>query len=134
MTYLLDTHAWIQIACGDKLPPLVVRTLKSSSGSLALADVSLWEAAKLIELGRLQLSVPLSEFYRLALAPELVVLPITPAIAEEVTLLESTGFHKDPADQLIVATARIHGLQLISDDTRIQKWGKVPMLWRSIRE
>lgn len=133
MTHLLDTHAWIQIACGEKLPPLVVRTLKEISESLALADISLWEAAKLIELGRLQLSVPLSEFFRLALGPELIVLPVTPAIAEEVTRLEATGFHKDPADQLIVATARVHGLHLISDDNRIQQWGNVPMLWRSTR-
>lgn len=133
VTHLLDTHAWIQIACGNKLPPLVVRTLKAHADSLALADISLWEAAKLIELGRLRLSVPLSEFFRLALGPELIVLPITPAISEEVTRLEESGFHKDPADQLIVATARVHGLHLISDDTRIQKWGKVPMLWRSIR-
>ena len=133
MTYLLDTHAWIQIVCGEKLPPLLVRTLEANKDSLALADISLWEAAKLIELGRLRLSVPFSEFFRRSLAPELIVLPITPTIAEEVTQLQATGFHKDPADQLIVATARVHGLHLISDDSRIRKWGKIPMLWRSFR-
>lgn len=64
---------------------------------------------QLIELGRLQLAVPLAEFFRLALTPELTVLPITPAIAERVTRLQATGFHKDSADQLIVATALVHG-------------------------
>jgi len=133
VTHLLDTHAWIQRACGERLPPLVDRTLTDRADSLALADISLWEAAKLIELGRLELSVPLPEFFRLAITSELTVLPVTPAVAERVTLLDASGFHRDPADQLIVATALVHGLRLVSDDTRIQKWAGVPMLWRTQR-
>ena len=37
------------------------------------------------------------------------------------------------ADQLIVATALVHGLRLISDDSRIRQWGRVPLLWRTSR-
>ena len=133
MTHLLDTHAWIQRALGEPLPPLVEKTLTEHADSLALADVSLWEAAKLVELGKLELSVPLAEFFRLALTPELMVLPVSPAIAERVTTLEASGFHKDPADQLIVATALVHKLRLVSDDSRIRLWGGVPLLWRSAR-
>lgn len=133
MTHLLDTHAWIQRACGETLPPLVNRTLATHANSLAIADISLWEAAKLVELGRLQISVPLAEFFRLATTVELTVLPVTPAIAERVTSLESLGFHKDPADQLIVATAWVHGLRLISNDARIHRWARVPLLWRTSR-
>ncbi len=133
MTHLLDTHAWIQRALGEPLPPLADQTLTRHAETLAIADISLWEAAKLVELGRLELSIPLAEFFRLAIAPELMVLPVTPAIAERVTVLEAAGFHKDPADQIIVATALGHGLRLISDDRRIRQWGCVPMLWRTIR-
>ncbi len=133
MTHLLDTHAWLQRALGEVLPPLVERTLTEHADSLAIADVSLWEAAKLVELGRLELAIPLADFFRLAVTPELTVLPIVPAIAERVVTMESSGFHKDPADQLIVATALVHNLRLISDDSRIRQWGRVPMLWRSSR-
>ena len=84
MTHLLDTHAWIQRALGLKLPSLVEQAMTEHSDTLAIADISLWEAAKLVELGRLELSVPLSEFFRLAVTPELTVLPISPAIAERV--------------------------------------------------
>jgi PIN domain nuclease of toxin-antitoxin system len=133
MTHLLDTHAWIQRALGEHLPQLVDQTLTRHAETLAIADISLWEAAKLVELGRLQLSIPLAGFFRLAITPELTVLSITPAIAERVTGLEAAGFHKDPADQLIVATALVHGLRLISDDTRIRQWGGVPLLWRTTR-
>ncbi len=133
MTHLLDTHVWIQRALGEPLPPLTDQTLTRHAKTLAIADISLWEAAKLVELGRLQLSIPLAEFFGLAITPELTVLPITPAIAERVTVLEASGFHKDPADQLIVATALVHGLRLITADTRIGQWGGVPMLWRTTR-
>ncbi len=133
MTHLLDTHAWIQRALGEPLPPLVDQTLTQHADTLALADISLWEAAKLVELGRLQLSVPLSEFFRLAITQELTVLPVTPAIAERVTALEASGFHKDPADQLIVATAIVHVLRFVSYETRILPWGGSPMIWKTAR-
>lgn len=133
MTLLLDTHAWIQRALGEPIPSAVDRMLAEYPDELAIADISLWEAAKLVELGRLNLSVPLEEFFNLAITPELTVLPVTPAIAERVSTLEASGFHKDPADQLIVATALVHRLRLISDDSRIRAWGRVPLLWRTAR-
>jgi PIN domain nuclease of toxin-antitoxin system len=134
VTHLLDTHAWIQRALGDPLPALVDQTLVRHAQTLAIADISLWEAAKLVELGRLELSVPLAEFFRLAIGPELAVLPVNPAIAERVTTLENAGFHKDPADQLIVATALVHGLRLITNDTRIRQWDRLPVLWNSLHD
>lgn len=133
MTHLLDTHAWIQRALGEPLPSVVERTLTENSDGLAIADVSLWEAAKLVELGRLELAVSLAEFFRLAVTSDLTVLPISPAVAERVATLEVDGFHRDPADQLIVATALVHRLRLVSDDSRIRQWGKVPMVWRTSR-
>jgi PIN domain nuclease of toxin-antitoxin system len=133
VTHLLDTHAWIQRALGEELPPLVDQTLTRHSNTLALADISLWEVAKLVELGRLRLSVSLGQFFRTAITSELTVLPVTPQIAERVATLETSGFHKDPADQLIVATALAHNLCLISDDSRIRQWGGVPLLWRTER-
>jgi PIN domain nuclease of toxin-antitoxin system len=133
VTHLLDTHAWIQRALGVSVPALVEKIFSQHSDTLAIADISLWEAAKLVELGRLELSVPLSEFFRLAITPELTVLPVSPAIAERATTLEASGFHKDPADQLITATALVQKLRLVSDDNRIRQWGGVPMVWRTSR-
>jgi PIN domain nuclease of toxin-antitoxin system len=133
MTHLLDTHAWIQRAAGEKLPGLVEQTLIRHSASLAIADISIWEVAKLAELKRLVIDVSLAEFFELAISPELRVLPVTAAIAQQVVTLEPSGFHKDPADQLIVATALVHGLRLISNDSRIQQWGRVPLLWATSR-
>jgi PIN domain nuclease of toxin-antitoxin system len=115
------------------VPALVEKAFTQHADTLAIADISLWEAAKLVELGRLELSVPLAEFFRLAITPELTVLPVTPAIAERATTLETSGFHKGPVDQLITATALVHKLRLVSDDSRIRQWGGVPMLWKTSR-
>ena len=96
---LLDTHIWVWWVSGRVLPR--------------------WEVAKLIQVGRLQLDRPVSHWIDAALSdPRLELLPITPAIAVESTRLPG-AFHRDPADQLIVATARIQGIQLLSEDSKI---------------
>jgi PIN domain nuclease of toxin-antitoxin system len=133
VTYLLDTHVWIQRVLGEPLPKLVEDTLRQNPASLALSDISLWEIAKLVEFGKVEFKLSLPEVFASAVTPELTILPITPAIASIVATLEADGFHKDPADQIIVATALVHGLRLISNDTRIRQWKRVPMLWRTAR-
>lgn len=57
----------------------------------------------------------------------LAILPLTCAIAAESVSL-GDDFHRDPADQIIVATARCHDLTLITADDRIRAWGKVRVL------
>jgi PIN domain nuclease of toxin-antitoxin system len=85
----------------------------------AISIISCWEVAKLVELGRLELRRPLEEWLALALrAPRLALLPLTPPIVVESTRLPGS-FHRDPADQLIVATARMHGVRLLTADRRI---------------
>ena len=56
--------------------------------------------------------------------PLLTVIPISARIAAESVQL-GDDFHRDPADQIIVATARCHDLTLITADERIRQWGKV---------
>ena len=57
----------------------------------------------------------------------LTILPLTCSIAAESVSL-GDDFHRDPADQIIVATARCHDLTLITADDRIRSWGKVRVL------
>ena len=65
------------------------------------------------------LPVPLAEWFTQALSyPGVQLLPITPEIAIASTILPDS-FHRDPADQLIVATARIYQCRLVTADERI---------------
>ena len=132
MTLLLDTHIllwWL----GDlkRLSAVQARALQRADAageSLGVAAVTLWEIAKLAERGRLQLSqtvdIILHEIERHS---ALTVLPLTARIALESTRL-GDRLPSDPTDQLIVATARVHGLQLLTADERIRKSGAVPVI------
>jgi PIN domain nuclease of toxin-antitoxin system len=64
----------------------------------------------------------------LAVAPPLVrTVPISPAIAAEVATLPES-FPRDPADRLIVSTARVWGARLLTSDRRIIEASIVPTL------
>lgn len=95
---------------------------------LLVSDISLWEIATLTELGRIRLRLPLRDWLEQATAPPLVSrCAITPAVAAEVAALPPT-FHRDPADRIIVATARVHGATLLTTDRPIAKAGIVATL------
>lgn len=121
---LLDTHAWIWwIEQDARLGEKTISTLDSlpSDRRPFVCDISLWEVATLVELGRLQIDVPLDDWFHAAAHPRSVqLLPITPRIAAEVARLPE-GFHRDPADRLIVATSRAHRIPVLTHDERIRR-------------
>ena len=130
---LLDTHAWVWWICGDarltarerdeldNLPP---------SSRPVLAEISLWEVAMLVECGRLELNMDPERWLAVAASPATVELArVTPAVAAEVARLPA-GFHRDPADRLIVATARVRKLRVLTRDRMITQARVVP-LWRT---
>jgi len=128
---LLDTHALIWWVSGDqRLPRSHKRVIKAASAErpLLVAQISLWEIAMLVTFDRIRLDRPLRDWLEAATAPPLVeTVGITPAVAAEVAALPST-FHGDPADRLIVATARVMGATLLTVDGRIVDAKMVPTL------
>ncbi|OQA23980.1 MAG: Ribonuclease VapC22 [Verrucomicrobia bacterium ADurb.Bin345] len=131
MKFVLDTHTWFwSLADWHALPPRA-RTVLSNPrhAPFGLAAISLWELAKLVEKGRITLTIPVSEWIRRAQDPDLItILPLTGQVAIDSTTLPD-GFHSDPADELIIATARLHNATLITADKRIQRYGSVKTLW-----
>jgi PIN domain nuclease of toxin-antitoxin system len=131
LTPLLDTHVLLWWVGGSSLLPKAHdRVIKRASDAspLWVSDISLWEIATLVELGRIQLHLPLRDWLEAATAPPLVRrVGVTPAIATEVAALPST-FHRDPADRILVATARVLGATLLTKDRRIVDAALVPTL------
>ena len=79
-------------------------------------------------LGRIRLALPLREWLERAVAPPLVCRQgISPAIAAEVAALPDS-FHRDPADRILVATARVLGATLLTNDRRIADASLTPTL------
>ena len=75
---------------------------------LGVSVISCWEVAKLVEINKLTLHCRIGEWMETALIyPGIQLVELTPEIAIESTRLPGE-FHRDPADQIIVATARIH--------------------------
>jgi PIN domain nuclease of toxin-antitoxin system len=131
MSWLLDTHVFLWWTDNPaRLSKDQQRALKrvGPDRTAHLSDISLLEIATLVALGRLRPKVPLREWFEMALdRPHLSVTPITPAIASEVASLPPT-FHKDPADRVIVSTARILGIPLMTSDQLIIGSGTVKVI------
>jgi len=126
---ILDTHIWIWWA--DNNPRLTQQhrewIQQYQSQGLGVSMISCWEVAKLVENNRLALSLAVDEWLTAALAyPGVQLLNLTIPIIVESTKL--TGFHRDPADQLIVATARIYGCPLLTADSKILAYPDVQTL------
>lgn len=86
---------------------------------IGVSAISCWEVAKLVEYGRLALPQPTKEWLMQALSyPGVRLLELTPEIAVESTQLPDK-FHRDPADQIIVATARLHNCSLLTSDGKL---------------
>lgn len=131
MLTVCDTHMLIWWSVGSpKLSARARSTLEQASarGELAIADITLWEVAMLTARGRLQLPVAVSAYLAdVVAALRIRVLPITPAIAEAAQAGDIV--QSDPADRLIVATARQMGAILLSADEQFRALPNVTVVW-----
>lgn len=121
MNYLLDTHIWLWMV--DDLQQIPERILPIVSSAenypLCLSAISVWEVAKKVSLGKLQISIPIRDWIMKATrSPFIDLVPLSIDISLESTMLPG-AFHRDPADQMIVATARHLDLTLLTTDQRI---------------
>lgn len=124
---VLDTHVWVWWTLD---PARLSETQReeiagNEDNRIGVSAISCWEIAKLCEYGRMELPVELSEWFRAALRyPGVMLLELTPEIAVESTRLPG-GFHRDPADQIIVATARVNRCPLATSDNKITGYSHV---------
>jgi PIN domain nuclease of toxin-antitoxin system len=100
-----------------------------TGNGMAIASITLWEIAQLIDAGRIVVRGSPEGFLKLILQrPRLVVLDLSPEIAALAFQFPS-DFPNDPADRIIAATARAHGLPLVSRDERMQDCKLLQTIW-----
>ena len=124
---VLDTHIWVWWVHGDeRLTRTQAEVIEANETDvIGVSAISCWEIAKLVEYGRLELPGSLEEWFEDALSyPGIHLLELTPEIAIESTQLPGE-FHRDPADQMIVATARVYGCLLVTSDGRLLEYPHV---------
>ncbi len=124
---VLDTHVWVWWVHGDaRLTTTQAKAILANEPSgIGVSAISCWEVAKLVERGKLKLPRPVVAWLREALGyPGVRLLGLTPEIAAASAALPDP-FHRDPADQIIVATARTHGASLVTSDRKILSYPHV---------
>ena len=124
---VVDTHVLVWLAVDDVRLGEAARasiSVAAADGGLLVSAITSWEIAMLVHKGRLLLGRETGAWIEAALAlPGIRLAPITPAIAVDSVRLPGT-LHPDPADRLIIATARHAGVPLLTADRAILAYGE----------
>ena len=117
---LLDTHIWVWSV--DKNPRLrrqFAEIIDREPENVCVSVISCWEIAMLAAKDRIDLGMSAEEWFEKTIVDaSFPVLPLTPQIAADAYALPGK-FHDDPADRMIVATARKHSCLLLTEDSKI---------------
>ena len=128
---LIDTHIWVWwILDAARLRENQRQALANHENDrIGVSVISCWEIAKLAQLGQMQLPGSVSDWLAEALRyPGIDLLGLTTEIALESTRLPG-GFRSDPADEIIVATARVHQCELVTSDAKIRSYPHVSTIY-----
>lgn len=126
---ILDTHIWIWwVDQNPKLTPKYQSLINTyQSQGLGISIISCWEIAKLVEKNKIALNIPVENWLNQALSyPNVHLIDLTiPIIMESTQLI---NFYADPADQIIVATAKVYHCPLLTADQKILNYSYVQTL------
>jgi PIN domain nuclease of toxin-antitoxin system len=118
---LLDAHIWVWWFSDNPDLPRRAREVLESSGDerLGVSVISCWELGMLVAKNRVRLSMPVETWVSESFcAPRMDLLDLTPPIAIASSHLPGE-FHGDPADRIIVATARLHDCPVLTADGKM---------------
>lgn len=119
MTYLMDTGVWLRAVSNPETLPSDIQRILDTAEERGLSAISLWEIGKKYQIGKLDLNQPLSTWLTGALPSSVTVLAISVEVVTEAMQLPAFP-NRDPADELIVATARVYDLTLLTTDTALK--------------
>lgn len=127
-TLVLDTHVWIWTQFGDaRIKGTMAQEAiewARSRGGVIVSAISVWEVALLESKSRILLMMECNLWIRKALSePGIILQPLLPEIAVESTRLPG-DFQSDPADRILVATARYLNAPLVTADRKILDYGE----------
>jgi PIN domain nuclease of toxin-antitoxin system len=124
---LLDTHAAIWITRNEALAPRAAEAINAAhqaAGDVFVSPITAWEVGLLVSRNRLNLlTTPQRWFARLLDVPGIQLANLSPDILIASSFLPGTP-PRDPADRILLATAREFGATLITRDRLLLKYGE----------
>ena len=128
---LLDTHVWWwSLTEPENLSKKAIALIKQAkTDERFISSVSIWEFAMMVAKKRIELKISPAKWLARAIDETgIMVIELSPDIATDSCSLPGE-FHKDPADRIIVATARVHNLTLLTKDQKILDYPNVKSVW-----
>ena len=125
-TYLLDTCVLIWIAIDKEIREPALNQLKGlNQGQLFVSPISAWEIAQLVKRQRLILTIETIEFFhKFCGQHDVRIETLSPAVLVSAVNLPHSASIKDPADRILISTARRFRHTLITRDKQILEYGK----------
>ncbi len=121
---LLDTCAALWFAEGELSEPALERLLTATGAGVFISPVTGWEVGLLSQVGKLRyLSDPQAWYSGLLALPGIIEAPFTGAMAIAAYQLPG-DLHKDPADRLLIATARAMCIPILTSDRKILRYAE----------
>jgi len=130
---MLDTHTLLWWANGDRarLSPTATEAIavEYRGGLMLISTITAWEIAHLVNRGKIALASEIGAWFAVVEAiPTIAFVPLDNEIG--VKSVELPGvFHKDPADRIIVATARKYAVPIVTADQKIRAYPHVATIW-----
>ena len=124
---LLDTHAWLWWHAAPNRLSARARKAIDKAETVAIAAISTWEVAMLVGKRRVTLDRDPVLWMQQALARDrAILLPLSPEVA---ALSATITAHGDPADRMILATASLHHVALVTKDEKLRQSPIVTTIW-----
>ena len=128
---LMDTHVWWWCLAEPENLSKKAKTLiqGAKTDERFISSISIWEFAMMAAKKKIELKISSSQWLSRAIDETGIgVIELSPDIAADSCHLPG-NFHKDPADRIIVSTARVHNLTLLTKDQRILDYPHVRSIW-----
>ena len=119
---LVDSCAIIWLATGDRKLSKLARDAMRDAELLCFSSISIWEIARLVKAGDLELPVSPTRLADLLVEQyEMKELPVNNSVSLRAPALPE--IHKDPADRFIIATALLNDFTVVTGDHRFAEYG-----------
>jgi PIN domain nuclease of toxin-antitoxin system len=126
---LLDTCALLWLNEDRSVfSPVALAAIESNADALAVASISVFEIGIKVRRGKMSLPLEVGEWFK-ALSRRYGLIDLSVSASIAAVAAELPDIHRDPFDRLIIATACVRRLPIVSADKIIPRYSEVTVIW-----